>query len=402
MSSLWLSIPLVIQLAIPTKGNAGQWNYDDRHRNELCFRGKRQSPIDLDIGTDVRCFVMAGFSCENRRNKEIVRRIVIVRTHSSAAKLDCALLVYSTTLPSIISSFRARCKEKLNSSGISPQSRRRASRVLDKQQEIHGTRGDYKNGKAIVMRWAPISFHHYDAHGFVTVVKDGQKELVEDFHSWTEKPYITGGGLRGKYYLQQFHFHWSGNDLTGSEHTIGRLHYPMEIHFVHILEGYNASTAQHAPETIAVVAVLLQVAKRGQAFMDLKEAFVSTNITGSKRESVEYTLKPLLPKDTATFFRYEGSLTTPPCTEGVIWTVLVEPNYVSAQQLDFLQNYLSHEGRCLQQNWREIQPLNGRPIYLNKLKSISERMSISSPQINNKSNLSGNFLDGIMFDFPEE
>ncbi|EPB73122.1 carbonate dehydratase, eukaryotic-type [Ancylostoma ceylanicum] len=277
MSSLWLSIPLVIQLAIPTKGNAGQWNYDDRHRNELCFRGKRQSPIDLDIG------------------------------------------------------------------------------------------------KAIVMRWAPISFHHYDAHGFVTVVKDGQK----------------GGGLRGKYYLQQFHFHWSGNDLTGSEHTIGRLHYPME--------GYNASTAQHAPETIAVVAVLLQVAKRGQAFMDLKEAFVSTNITGSKRESVEYTLKPLLPKDTATFFRYEGSLTTPPCTEGVIWTVLVEPNYVSAQQ-----NYLSHEGRCLQQNWREIQPLNGRPIYLNKLKSISERMSISSPQINNKSNLSGNFLDGIMFDFPEE
>ncbi|ETN74611.1 hypothetical protein NECAME_12855 [Necator americanus] len=62
------------------------------------------------------------------------------------------------------------------------------------------------------------------------------------------------GGLGGKYILQQFHFHWGGNDNSGSEHTLGRLHFPMEIHFVHILDGYNATTAMGVPETIAVSA----------------------------------------------------------------------------------------------------------------------------------------------------
>ncbi|KHJ85599.1 hypothetical protein OESDEN_14671 [Oesophagostomum dentatum] len=69
--------------------------------------------------------------------------------------------------------------------------------------------------------------------------------------------------------------------------------------------------------------------------MDLEQAFDTTNVTGPDTGAMEYSPKALLPRDTSTFFRYEGSLTTPPCTEGVIWTVLAEPVYVSKQQVYF-------------------------------------------------------------------
>ncbi|CAJ0593590.1 unnamed protein product [Cylicocyclus nassatus] len=233
---------------------------------------------------------------------------------------------------------------------------------------------DLDIGKAIVMRWPPLHFHHYDAPGYITSHKYGQPELAQNFRNG-ERPYITGGGLMGKYYLQQFHFHWGEDDSSGSEHTVARLHYPVEIHFVHILEGYNATTALENPETIAVVAVFLQPATKGQPLTDLEKAFDSTNIRSTQSGSVEYIPQGFLPRDTSTFFRYEGSLTTPPCTEGVIWTILAEPSYISEQQLDFLRSHISAERQELLHSWREVQPLHNRPIYLNKLKVLIKSMN---------------------------
>ncbi|KIH65279.1 hypothetical protein ANCDUO_04401 [Ancylostoma duodenale] len=83
-------------------------------------------------------------------------------------------------------------------------------------------------------------------------------------------------------------------------------------------------------------------------------------------EKYAYSPAGLLPKDTVTFFRYEGSLTTPPCTEGVVWTILVEPRYVSEKELNFLRHHVTTEGEHLRHNWRPTQPLNNRTIYLNR------------------------------------
>jgi hypothetical protein len=49
------------------------------------------------------------------------------------------------------------------------------------------------------------------------------------FEKWPNRPYIYGGGLDDSYELVQFHFHWSGHDFEGSEHTLGSLSYPLEV-----------------------------------------------------------------------------------------------------------------------------------------------------------------------------
>ncbi|KAK1291098.1 Bifunctional monodehydroascorbate reductase and carbonic anhydrase nectarin-3 [Acorus calamus] len=61
------------------------------------------------------------------------------------------------------------------------------------------------------------------------------------------------------------------------------------------------------------------------------------------------------------YYRYMGSLTTPPCSEGVVWTVLQKVRFVSQRQVTLLQNAVNNEFRT--NNARPLQPLNGRPIY---------------------------------------
>ncbi|KIH65800.1 carbonate dehydratase, eukaryotic-type [Ancylostoma duodenale] len=93
--------------------------------------------------------------------------------------------------------------------------------------------------------------------------------------------FSSGGGLSGKYYLQQFHFHWGDSDTTGSEHTLDLLHYPVEVHFVHVLEGHNETTAHNATHAIAVVSVMLQVADdKDDVLTNLEDAIIATNTPG--------------------------------------------------------------------------------------------------------------------------
>ncbi|KHJ93488.1 carbonate dehydratase, eukaryotic-type [Oesophagostomum dentatum] len=194
---------------------------------------------------------------------------------------------------------------------------------------------------------------------------------------------FSGGSLAGKYYLRQFHLHWGEADSTGSEHTLDRVHYPMEAHFVHFLEGYDETNVGKVKGAIVVVAVMLQVDNKEDALQSLEDAIAATNssdsekiftvrdspmnFTDKKIELQEYSPSVMLPNDTTTFFRYEGSLTTPPCTEGVIWIVLAEPKNVLEEELNFLRQHVTTEGKRLGHNFREVQPLNGRTVYLNRM-----------------------------------
>ncbi|MFH4984763.1 hypothetical protein AB6A40_011472 [Gnathostoma spinigerum] len=73
----------------------------------------------------------------------------------------------------------------------------------------------------------------------------------------THKPEVSGGGLDQRYRLIQYHFHWAQHDHEGSEHTLGGLRYPAEMHLVH--KGVDN------PEKFAVVGVFLIVGNDGKA-----------------------------------------------------------------------------------------------------------------------------------------
>lgn len=135
--------------------------------------------------------------------------------------------------------------------------------------------------------------------------------------------------------LIQFHFH------TPSEHTINGLSFPIELHLVH----------SDAAGNLAVVGVMM---RNGAENRELSSIF---NSKAAERESAfedSFDISNLLPEGAA-YYRYTGSLTTPPCTEGVMWIVLETPIEMSEMQIQSFKEIFPF-------NNRPIQPLNGRRI----------------------------------------
>lgn len=82
------------------------------------------------------------------------------------------------------------------------------------------------------------------------------------------------------------------------------------------------------------------------------------NFAGEEESHVEVAMIHLrsLQKRTGSYFRYIGSLTVPPCTENVIWSVLGKVRQISKEQLDLLKAPLPGNDN------RPVQPLNGRKV----------------------------------------
>jgi carbonic anhydrase len=142
-----------------------------------------------------------------------------------------------------------------------------------------------------------------------------------------------------EYQLIQFHFH------TPSEHNIAGKAAAMELHLVH---RNNAGT-------LAVVGIMMN---EGQAQPLISEVWQAIPAVGKTNTVSTKTIDAtdLLPANKS-YYSYAGSLTTPPCSEGVKWTVLVEPISVSKQQIaTFEQLY--------QVDARPLQPVNGRRVEL--------------------------------------
>lgn len=187
----------------------------------------------------------------------------------------------------------------------------------------------------------------------------------------TGKSNISGGGLPSRFQVAQLHFHWGSKDSRGSEDQVGGRKYPMEIHIVHYnAEKYpNASMAVTKADGLAVLGILVEVQASDNPVLNvivdrLKEIpYKADNVTID-------SLQPFLflPHDIAQFYTYKGSLTTPGCFESVQWFVFNHTVGISEAQLkQFRIN--PHEGKrqdtkqfFLSDNFRPVQPLNGRTI----------------------------------------
>lgn len=157
---------------------------------------------------------------------------------------------------------------------------------------------------------------------------------------------LGGGVLKigdGEYELEQFHFH------TPSEHQLDGRSFPAEMHLVH----------KNAEGNLAVVGVLIAT---GGAHPELAEVWA--DLPGvydpDHRTLEDFDLATLLPEAEGSF-RYAGSLTTPPCTEGVSWIVMRTLLRMSSAQLSALQEIFA-DADFPDGNRRPVQPLNGRVV----------------------------------------
>ncbi|KAJ7307192.1 hypothetical protein JRQ81_009181 [Phrynocephalus forsythii] len=180
-------------------------------------------------------------------------------------------------------------------------------------------------------------------------------------------------GLQRIYSAVQLHFHWgSKGQARGSEHQVDGRAFPAELHVVHFnSEKYaNVSEAKRQPDGLAVLGVFLEKGEDNNPAYDHILKHLDDIKYAEQEISVEpFNVRELLPEHLGHYFRYNGSLTTPPCYQSVLWTVFHQPAYLSAAQLEKLQRsvYSTEEGKSPQvllvDNFRTPQPLNQRVLF---------------------------------------
>ncbi|KAM4876454.1 carbonic anhydrase 9 [Thomomys bottae] len=168
-----------------------------------------------------------------------------------------------------------------------------------------------------------------------------------------------------EYRALQLHLHWGASHRPGSEHTVDGHRFPAEIHVVHLSTAFSEfSEAVGRPGGLAVLAAFLQEGpEENSAYEQLLSHLEEIAEEGSEIMIPGLDVSSLLPSDLSRYFRYDGSLTTPPCAQGVIWTVFNQTVKLSAKQLHTLSVSLwAFPDSRLQMNFRATQPLNGRMI----------------------------------------
>lgn len=142
--------------------------------------------------------------------------------------------------------------------------------------------------------------------------------------------------VRGKRFeAKQFHFH------SPSEHRIDGKSFPLAIHLVHVSEAGN----------LVVVGILFEEGERN-ALLDQLSGFRPPHLppyTGLIDHNI-------LISSRREYYTYNGSLTTPPCTEGVYWVVLKNPIFASKEQIDRFRETMGADTN------RPVQPLNSRTV----------------------------------------
>ncbi|MCB0100441.1 MAG: carbonic anhydrase family protein [Anaerolineales bacterium] len=175
-----------------------------------------------------------------------------------------------------------------------------------------------------------IAFYYQPSE--VNILNNGHTVQV----NYDSGSYIELDGVR--YDVAQFHFH------APSEHSVDGKLFAAEIHIVH----------KSADGALAVVGILLEEGAQNASYAPFTDNLPAEQSEASDA-GVQINAADMLPAEQTTY-RYSGSLTTPPCSEGVNWLLMTTPVQVSAEQLHALESLF--EGG----NNRPVQPLNDRTL----------------------------------------
>jgi carbonic anhydrase len=194
---------------------------------------------------------------------------------------------------------------------------------------------------------APVDIRHAQKADLPPIqfdYKASPLQIIDNGHTVMVN-YAPGSSIQvgdKRYALQQFHFH------KPSEEKIEGKSSDMAVHLVHADQDGN----------LAVVAVLLKKGAANALIGQLWSHLPQEKGKEESPESIQVNATDLLPESRA-YYTFQGSLTTPPCSENVTWFVLKHPSTISATEIrDF--------GRLYNDNARPIQALNNRAVLESK------------------------------------
>ncbi|XP_016382455.1 carbonic anhydrase 4-like [Sinocyclocheilus rhinocerous] len=212
-----------------------------------------------------------------------------------------------------------------------------------------------------------FTFTGYDDNATLTEIKNtGTTIQVTLDH---KKMHVEGGDLPGLFASTQFHLHWGNGSATpGSEHSVNGKRYPMELHIMNKAER-NGSVPSDS--VLAALGIFIEASNdtgRPESWKTLTSYLAKIASAGDKTHiSDKLTMDDLLSGvDRTKYYRYLGSLTTPNCDEGVIWTIFKDPIKVSRDLIDLFTTtvYINKTSNSplMTNTFRGVQPINGRIV----------------------------------------
>uniref|UniRef100_A0A8C0IYT4 Carbonic anhydrase 9 n=1 Tax=Chelonoidis abingdonii TaxID=106734 RepID=A0A8C0IYT4_CHEAB len=181
-------------------------------------------------------------------------------------------------------------------------------------------------------------------------------------------------GYPQEYRAMQLHLHWGSPEGPGSEHTVDGRRYDGEVK-IHRGPSPLACYSPGVPQLLAVITSVPPapaVCTVGPEDNSTGSVFF---LPGKETTVAGFNIEGLLPANLGRYYRYSGSLTTPPCYQTVNWTVFNQTVLLSKEQVRSGGEGLlfGDDDTDLQNNFRLTQPLHGRKVLASFQASLSPR-----------------------------